>query len=77
MFPKDYDLVGSIHPSLLTLDYSSTKVKVVLVLGSLGVWTVIYLVSAFLASFTWTYKQLRMKEKVRAMYKAHTSKPHT
>lgn len=64
MFPKDYELVGSIHPSLVALDYSSATVKLMLIGGSLVVWSVIYALSAYLASFTWTYQRLRTKEKV-------------
>lgn len=57
-------MIGYIHPVLETLDYRSTAVKVKIILVSYFGLLAIYVLSHITASLTWTYKNLRTKEKV-------------
>ena len=51
------------HPTLVQLDYSRTRVKLLLIGASFAVWASIYLLSALLASLTATYRRLKTKER--------------
>lgn len=57
-------LVEYIHPRLADLDYKNRNVKLSVILASFGIFAAIYALSAILASLTWTYRNLRTKEKV-------------
>ncbi|XP_013417452.1 protein CLN8 [Lingula anatina] len=57
-------LVEYIHPTLETLDYTSPRVQLEIIGSSFLFFFVVYLASAFIASMTWTYRNLRIKEKV-------------
>ncbi|XP_013417461.1 protein CLN8-like [Lingula anatina] len=56
--------VGNIHPSLETLDYTSTRVQLEIIGLSFLFFLGIYILSASLAALTWTYRNLRLKEKI-------------
>ncbi|KAL8585845.1 hypothetical protein ACOMHN_040070 [Nucella lapillus] len=62
--PQNYELVESFHPVLMTLDYTQTSVRYMLIGASILVFASIYLLNALLASLTGTYRSLRTKEKV-------------
>ncbi|XP_046343047.2 protein CLN8-like isoform X3 [Haliotis rufescens] len=58
------EIVRYLHPSLLQLNYQLTCTKLGLVAGSFFFFFGTYVTSAIVASFTSTYKSLRIKEKV-------------
>lgn len=64
MSPQSWELVEYLHPSLVTLDYTNTRVKLTLVLSSFVLWAVIYIASVCVSSLTVTYNKLKVKEKV-------------
>ncbi|XP_069141600.1 protein CLN8-like [Argopecten irradians] len=57
-------LVEYIHPALVDVDYSNPTVKLKFVGISFLFFSILYLVSATLASCTQTYRNLRQKEKI-------------
>ena len=57
-------LVEHIHPLLAEIDYSKTTTRLLLILGAYLFYSLVFLVSLFLSSFIWTYRNLTGKEKV-------------
>ncbi|XP_074648005.1 protein CLN8-like [Tubulanus polymorphus] len=56
--------IGYLHPSLSELDYYSSSVKAAIVGLSTASFFAVYLLSAVLAQWSWTYRNLRAKEKI-------------
>lgn len=61
---NSWELVEYIHPALLSLDYTQTRVKFAIIGASFALWAVVFVLSAIVASATLTYQKLRLKEKI-------------
>ncbi|XP_046580840.1 LOW QUALITY PROTEIN: protein CLN8-like [Haliotis rubra] len=59
-----WEIVQYLHPSLVNLNYQLTSTKLAVVTSSFVFFFAVYVVSALTASFTSTYRSLRVKEKV-------------
>ena len=57
-------LVEYIHPVLAELDYSKTSVRLSLIISSFVFYAGVFLLSAIVSQLLWTYRNLRVKEKI-------------
>ncbi|XP_041347050.1 protein CLN8-like [Gigantopelta aegis] len=60
----EFELIGSVYPGFRNEDFSQTSVKLKFVFGAYFLFLGLYIMSHILASLTWTYRNLRTKEKI-------------